>query len=77
MTSILGSGDPAFYNSDRDAAEAEHKLQIQWEDSFFEGGKRSCWGCETVQDGSVMTDWENEGFVWKLCGSCDGARLHL
>ena len=39
MTSILGSGDPAFYHSDRDQAQAEHDLQIKYEDSIFADGR--------------------------------------
>ena len=74
MTSILGSGDPAFYHSDRDQAEAEHELQIKYEDSIFDDGRRSCYDCETVQDGEVMEDWYAEGYIWKLCSSCFHSR---
>jgi hypothetical protein len=74
VTSILGSGDPAFYHSDRDAAEAERELQIKYEDSIFNDGRRSCYDCENVHDGESMIDWEAEGYVWKLCPSCSWSR---
>ena len=74
MTSILGSGDPAFYHSDSDAIEEERNLQIKYEDSIFADGRRSCYDCETVQDGEVMEDWYAEGYIWKLCSSCFHSR---
>ena len=67
-------GDPAFHYSDRDQAEEERNLQIKYEDSIFADGRRSCYDCETVQDGEVMEDWYAEGYIWKLCSSCFHSR---
>ena len=67
-------GDPAFHYSDRDQAEEERNLQIKYEDSIFADGRRSCYDCETVQDGEVMEDWYAEEYIWKLCSSCFHSR---
>jgi len=67
MTSILPS---AGWGSDPDTDEEERQLQIKYEDTIFPDGRRSCYDCEIVQDGSVMKDWEADGYIWKLCSSC-------
>ena len=73
MTSILGSGDPAFYHSDRDQAEAERELQIRYEDSFMPNGERICVGCEQPFDPATMYDEVEGGLTFKICGMCGGA----
>ena len=73
MTSILGSGDPAFYHSDRDQAEAERELQIRYEDSFMLNGERICVGCEQPFDPATMYDEKDGKYVFKICAMCGGA----
>ena len=72
MTGILGSGDPAFYYSDRDAAEAEHQAKIEFDDSFNKDGSRKCPDCERSYDPATMYDDERDGFIYKVCGQCMG-----
>ena len=73
MISILGSGDPAFYHSDRDQAEAERELQIQWEDLQYANGEVGCRDCERPFDPSTMYDEVEGGLTFKICGMCGGA----
>lgn len=73
MTSILGSGDPAFYNSDRDQAEAERELQIQWEDLQYANGEVGCRACEQPFDPKTMYDEVEGGLTFKICAICGGA----
>ena len=70
MTSILGSGDPAFYYSDRDAAEEEERLQIRYDDSFNNDGTRNCYWCEQAFIPQTMVDFDKDGFAWKVCKGC-------
>ena len=74
MTSILGSGgDPAFYHSDRDQAQAEHDLQIQWEDLQYANGEVGCRTCEQPFDPKTMYDEVEGGLTFKICAMCGGA----
>ena len=76
MTGILGSGDPAFYHSESDAAEAQRELQIRYDDSFNNDGTRNCYWCEQPFDPETMEDYESDGFTWKVCQSDSGLRLN-
>ena len=73
MTSILGFGDPAFFHSDREAAEAEHELQVKWEDTFNDDGTRNCYYCERAFIPQTMIDSDRNGFDWKICKGCANA----
>ena len=70
MAEMLGSGDPAFFHSDRDAAEAEHELQVKYDDSFNKDGTRNCYWCEKAFIPQTMVDYPTDGFTWKVCWVC-------
>lgn len=70
MTSILGSGDPAFYHSEAQQAEVQRELQSKHDDMILSDGRVLCYWCEEPHDLAEMSDYERDGFVWKVCVDC-------
>ena len=68
------NADPAFYRGERENAEEERRLQIKYEDTFWELNgvlHRQCIGCETWHKPEKMKDRLEDGFVWKVCSECE------